>query len=149
MCGVRTYVGIKWYGRMVSGYLFISYAGLHFCIGFFMHFDRKRIVNSLIYPYILFQILYLVFDAMVINHNPAILNIQFTTPYWLLWYLLVMIFYYLLLPFMEGMNCMLLLVSGTALSLLSGFDQSIGYYLSLSRFLRFCLILYWVQYGND
>lgn len=108
-----------------------------FVSGFFAHFDRKRIVSSLVYPYILFQILYLVFDAVVMNHNPAVLNIQFTTPYWLLWYLLVMIFYYLLLPFMEGVNGVLLLASGSVLSLLSGFDQSIGYYLSLSRFFTF------------
>lgn len=108
-----------------------------FVSGYFAHFDRKRIVGSLIYPYILFQILYLVFDAIVIKHNLEVLSIQFTTPYWILWYLLVMIFYYLLLPFMEGINCVLLLVCGGVLSLISGFDQSMGYYLSVSRFFTF------------
>ena len=37
-----------------------------------------------VYPYILFQCLYLLFDAVLIKQNLALLKIQFTTPYWLL-----------------------------------------------------------------
>lgn len=117
------------YSFHMPAFIFIS--------GYYAQFNREKIVSCLIYPYILFQFLYLIFDAVINNQNPAILKFQFTTPYWLLWYLMVLIFYYLLLPFMDGINEIFLLISGCVVSLVIGFDQSIGYYLSLSRFFTF------------
>lgn len=108
-----------------------------FVSGYFAQFNKEKIISTLIYPYILFQFLYLVFDAVLINQNPESLKFQFTTPYWLLWYLMVLIFYYLLLPFMKSKNDVRLFLVGCALSLIVGFDQSIGYYMSLSRFFTF------------
>ena len=58
-----------------------------FVSGYFAQFNRKKIIGVLVYPYILFQCLYLLFDAVLIKQNLALLKIQFTTPYWLLWYL--------------------------------------------------------------
>ena len=58
-----------------------------FVSGYFAQFNRKKIISVLVYPYILFQCLYLLFDAVLIKQNLALLKIQFTTPYWLLWYL--------------------------------------------------------------
>lgn len=65
------------------------------------------------------------------------ITFQFTTPYWLLWYLMAMIFYYMLLPMMEGTDCRILLALVCFLSIAVGFDRTIGYYLTLSRFFTF------------
>ncbi len=108
-----------------------------FVSGYFAKYSKRKIVSSLIYPYILFQSLYLFFDASLINQDPQALKFQYATPFWLLWFLMVLIFYYLLIPFMEGTNPMLLMIVGCMVSLVTGFDQSIGYYMSLARFFTF------------
>lgn len=110
-----------------------------FLTGFFARFDRRKIVLNLIYPYILFQILYQLFDTFVIKGEKAV-TIKFGTPYWLLWYLLVTIFCYLLLPLFDGIQpaseIVLILISLT-LAILAGLDTSLGYYASLARFFSF------------
>lgn len=108
-----------------------------FISGYFARFNKKRIITGLVYPYFLFQFLYILFDALVLTKDFSAVQFQFTTPYWLMWYLLAMIFYYLLLPVMEGTDSRFLLVSACVLSLAAGFDRSVGYYLSLSRLFTF------------
>lgn len=108
-----------------------------FVSGYFARFDARKIVSSLIYPYFLFQTIYIVFDAFINHKGIGGLEFQYTTPYWLLWYLLAMTFYYLLIPFMESMDYKLLMALACVISLIAGFDQSMGYYLSLSRFFTF------------
>lgn len=110
-----------------------------FLTGYFAHFDRKKIVLNLIYPYILFQILYRAFDALIYKEKDTF-TIEFGTPYWLLWYLLVTIFCYLLIPLVDSRNKssrITIVVISILLSLLAGYDSSIGYYGSLSRFFSF------------
>ena len=108
-----------------------------FVTGWFADFKAKKIVSSLIYPYVLFQILYIVFQQKVIL-TP--LPVQFTVPHWLLWYLFACIVYYCLIPLIRterlGLQICAVLCS-IILSLLAGKDNSIGYYLSLSRILTF------------
>ena len=125
--GGRVYKVI--YSFHMPAFMFVS--------GYFARFDKKKIVSSLIYPYILFQSLYLVYDAAVINQDLATLKFQYTTPFWLLWFLMALAFYHLLIPFMQGTKPVFLMIVGCALSLIMGFDQSIGYYLSLARFFTF------------
>lgn len=108
-----------------------------FVSGYFAQFNRKKIISVLVYPYILFQCLYLLFDAVLIKQNLALLKIQFTTPYWLLWYLVAMIFYYTVIPYIVNGNFRILFGAAVFLSLIAGMDASIGYYLSLSRFFTF------------
>lgn len=109
-----------------------------FVSGYFSVFDKKRILENLVYPYFLFQTLYYLFDALVLKQDLASMtSLQYTTPYWLLWYLLAMIFYNLLLPMMDGVNSKALLVIACVLSLLAGLDSTVGYYISLSRFFTF------------
>ena len=112
-----------------------------FFSGFFARYSGKKIVFQLIYPYILFQILYQLFRHFVLNGGAAAdFDLQFTTPYWLLWYLMAMIFYYLLLPLfsrLTGRKYIAALAVSFAVSLLVGFEDSVGYYLSLSRFFVF------------
>lgn len=71
-----------------------------FITGFFAYFNRKKIILTLIYPYIVFQILYQLFDTFVLSNSPQF-SVTFGQPYWLLWYLLVTIFCYLLLPLLN------------------------------------------------
>lgn len=110
-----------------------------FLTGFFAHFHLRKIVFNLICPYILFQVLYRAFDAYILQEKNSF-TLNFTTPYWLLWYLLTVICYYLLIPLIDSENaCSHKYILGIAIviSLLTGFDSSIGRYGSLSRSFTF------------
>lgn len=110
-----------------------------FLTGYFARFDRKKIVFGLIYPYILFQVLYRAFDALIYKEKDTF-TIEFGTPYWLLWYLLVTIFCYLLLPLFNTQKKgtrIAIITASIVLALLAGFDTSLGYYGSLARFFSF------------
>lgn len=72
----------------------------------------------------------------MINDEYVEFSIQFSTPYWLLWYLLSLIFYYLLIPVIATESKVyagVILLGTIVLALAIGFDNSIGYYMSLSR----------------
>lgn len=110
-----------------------------FISGYFAKFNPKKIVRSLICPYIIFQTIYLAFHSMLILEEETF-ALQFTKPYWILWYLMAMIFYYLLIPFFQttDKHRQVITVSvAIIISLLAGFDSSIGYQLTLSRFFVF------------
>ena len=70
-----------------------------FISGWFARFNQQKIIRHLIFPYIVFQIIYQVTDLSV--HFTPDLKFSFSTPYWTLWYLFSLICYYLLLPFFE------------------------------------------------
>ena len=110
-----------------------------FLTGYFARFDHRKIVFGLIYPYILFQILYRAFDALIYKEKDTF-TIEFGTPYWLLWYLLVTIFCYLLLPLLDTQkksSRIAIVITSLVLALLAGFDTSLGYYGSFARFFSF------------
>lgn len=110
-----------------------------FVNGVFAKFNPRKIIVSLMIPYVFFQIIYLLFNAYVILGNNMV-SIQMTTPFWLLWYILAVIFYYVLIPFFETSNVRkqnLLVGLSVVISLLAGYEETIGYYLSLSRFFTF------------
>lgn len=112
-----------------------------FISGYFAKYHPKKILFQFICPYVSFQFLYQIFDFYVLNtDSEKKLMFQFTTPYWVLWYLLVMILYYFMIPFIDtqrkSIKCLIFACS-ILLSLLNGYDISIGYYLSLSRFFTF------------
>lgn len=67
-------------------------------------------------------------------------NIQFTTPIWSLWYLLALSIWTMLIPFIdvkEGNRKFIVIVAAFAVSLIAGYDTSIGYYMSISRIIVF------------
>ena len=66
-----------------------------FVSGYFAKFNPKKIVRSLIIPYIIMQTIYLAFHSLFILEEKTF-TLQFTKPYWILWYLMAMVFYYLL-----------------------------------------------------
>ncbi len=121
------------YSFHMPAFIFIS--------GYFAKYQPKKIIFYFIFPYIIFQFLYQLFDFQILNTSiDKQLAFQFTTPYWILWYLFVMILYYLLIPFIntdKNHIQYMILGSSIVLSLLIGYDASIGYYLSLSRFFTF------------
>lgn len=115
-----------------------------FVTGYFARFNPKKILLSLIYPYFLFQTFYLLFQGYMIDGADTITPV-YTTPYWLLWYLLVTIFYYILIPLIQwestGVKAVILSAS-IIISLLAGQDNTMGYYMSLSRF--FCFLPFFI-----
>lgn len=110
-----------------------------FLNGYFVRQDRKQFIRQLIVLYFIFQTTYLIFQYVITNDGSKFV-LQYTTPYWLLWYLFPLIFYYLLLPLVETDNIKsmgIVLAAVLVLSVLAGFDSTVGYYMSLSRFFVF------------
>lgn len=108
-----------------------------FLFGYNIYYSPKKLISRWCIPYVLFQCIYLVFAVAILK---ADLNFQFTTPYWLLWYMLACIYYQLLLPLFDTDNKRKQIINILCVylvSLLIGIDDSVGYYMSLSRFFVF------------
>ena len=104
--------------------------------GYFATYNPKRIVYNLIYSYYIYQVAYILFQKFYLK---SAVSVQFTTPYWLLWYLIAMIFWTIILHlFVEAISsARLIFVISLIIALMVGFDNSVGYYMSLSRTLAF------------
>lgn len=74
-----------------------------FVSGVFARYNPSKIKNNMIYPYLIFQTLYLLFSNQILDKDA---DMQYTTPYWLLWYLFAIIVWNLVLPLVqvEGMK---------------------------------------------
>ena len=110
-----------------------------FITGYFAKFNPAKIIRTLILPYVILQLLYLPYNSLFILEKDTF-TLQFTKPYWLLWYLMTVAFYYLLIPFFETNNRqkqLMIVAASIIVSLLAGLDENIGYFLSLSRFFSF------------
>lgn len=108
-----------------------------FLTGYFAKFKIKKLILNFAVPYILFQIIYILFDKFVLGNRETAL--QFIKPYWLLWYLMAGAFCFLLVPLFEKMGktaAVICIAVLTACSLLAGY-VSIGYGMSFSRFVVF------------
>lgn len=106
-----------------------------FLFGYFAKFDPRRILRGYLLPYLVFQVLYILFLRHVLHTTR---QMQFTTPYWILWYLLACAFYQLLIPFFgvgSGKTHLACLAGTLILSLAAGLDDTVGYYATVSRFL--------------
>ena len=91
-----------------------------------------RVWKKLIYPYVIFQTLYLIFQHVVLNGD---FILQYTTPYWLMWYLLALIqwgMFVSTIPISKK-NSGIIIICSFIIALVCGFDDTIGYYFSLSR----------------
>ena len=106
-------------------------------LGYFASYRPSRIVRDWIVPYVIFQTLYLLFYRVVLGGE---VQIQYTVPYWLLWFMLVGVFYQLLLPLYDlpkGRGRLWFFLLTLGVGILAGWDDNIGYFLALSRFLVF------------
>lgn len=112
-----------------------------FFSGWFARFKREKIVFHFIYMYFLFQVLYQAFYHFVLQERDlSKIEYQFTTPYWILWYLLAIILFYLMIPLLdvkETWKQILVVLVCFVVSLLAGNDSSVGYYFTLGRFFSF------------
>jgi fucose 4-O-acetylase-like acetyltransferase len=91
--------------------------------------DYRKIVWTLVLPLVLFQPLYIAMGRLTDWYEYSLL-----TPYWLLWFIASMICWRLLLPLFASPAG---LVAAFVLSVAAGFDDGVGYPLSISRTLYF------------
>ena len=110
-----------------------------FITGYFARFDQKKFLKRLVLPYVIFQLLYLLYGYFV-THTLKTFTLQFSTPYWILWYFFTVICCYLLLSVIKTSKPKIaLIVLGVCvlLAIGAGFDKNIGRFLSLSRTIVF------------
>lgn len=108
-----------------------------FVCGWFARFDRRTLLLGLLAPYLILQTAYIFFHSRLFQTDVVI---QYTTPYWLLWFLPALFVYRMLLPLYDvssDKQRILGLLAALAISLIVGYDETIGYELSLSRILVF------------
>ena len=108
-----------------------------FCSGFLAYFSARRVLEKLLWPFLLCQVVYLLFAYFLLGENVAL---QFTTPYWLLWYLWALTVWTVLLLLVDSKNDrtrLLWLAFSLLLGLAAGFARDVGYTLSLSRIIVF------------
>ncbi|MDO4432208.1 MAG: acyltransferase family protein [Aerococcaceae bacterium] len=104
-----------------------------FISGFFAKKSSSNQVRKLITQYVIFQSVYLIFAKYVLNVSDTVM--QFTTPYWLLWFLLALIVWRSVAPALSKLRFPVIFT--VMLALLIGFESTVGYYLSLSRIIVF------------
>lgn len=108
-----------------------------FVTGYFAKFSIKNTLKNILYPYLLFQLLYLLFANAIWEKQRSI---QLKEPYWIMWYLFaLMIWSLLLFLFQEKSNQwkLLLVIGTTILALAIGFVPQVGRTYSLSRIFVF------------
>lgn len=110
--------------------------------------NTEKIFIRLIYPYMVFQTLYTAFQFFIMKNE---VMLQYTTPYWLMWYLLALTMWELLAVAIKISKCngIPILCGAVIISLLIGYDNSVGYFLSFSRtmvLLPFFVLGIWMQY---
>lgn len=102
-----------------------------FITGYFSKFKFRKILFRFAIPYFIFQTLYCLFTKS---------EIQFATPYWLLWFIFLMPFYYLINLFFskqKNIEKIIIILISIATSLVVGNLNDINYTYSLSRFFTF------------
>ncbi len=118
------------------------------CTGYFAKFSVERVKDRIIYPYVIFQMAYLLFEVFYYKESDYPLTVF--SPYWILWYLFSFFFWMLLLPFIEPIcqrrkKALGLVLLSVFIGVVIGFDEQIGMDFSLSRtivFLPYFLIGY-------
>lgn len=114
------------YAFHMPAFIFIS--------GYFARFDIKKILRNMLWPYLVFQILYILFDRIILQNGARFTLIR---PYWIMWYIFAMMVWSLMLPlFTHWKNPYVrtvLFAATVAVSLLSGLLDRIGLDFSLER----------------
>ena len=110
-----------------------------FCSGYLAKYNPEKILTDMVYPYVVFQALFLVFDVLYVGGEEVM---SFAIPAWVMWYMFAIIVWSLLLPLIKvtiaSKGGMIMTICATLLmGVLAGFDKKIGYVLSVSRILYF------------
>lgn len=117
------------YSFHMPAFLFLS--------GIFARWDRIKVIVGMCLPYLVLQTLYIRFAQGLYAPEEAM---QFSRPYWILWYLFVLAVYTLLIPLYDiasPMGRLAMVGAAVVLALAVGCDKSIGYQWSASRILVF------------
>lgn len=106
-----------------------------YCSGYFAKSTGvgKRILKKLLPPYLIFQVLYILFERVMLKNN---VELQFSKPYWILWYLFAVMIWSILLPVVASQSRkkqVLVLLLSVFAALFAGFDEGIGRSFSMSR----------------
>lgn len=125
-----------------SNYLYQLIYSFHmpamiFLLGYFARFSLQKILFGWLLPYVALQIGYICFEKYVLG---TAISLQFLTPHWILWFLVVGLYYQLLIPLYDRKSCpgKILMLGGSLLSALGvGYIDAIGYGGGLSRFFVF------------
>lgn len=119
------------YSFHMPAFIFIS--------GYFSPDKPKKILKKFLPLYVVFQLLYLIFDSFFIGNKNLTFG-AFFTPYWHLWYIFALMLYSLLLPIISRVKekiCYFALAIAVALSLLFPLADINMYFLSIGRFFAF------------
>ena len=120
------------YSFHMPAFLFLS--------GLFSKYDPHNMLK-LALLYLLFQLLYRLFAATVLGYSSALSPYPLLiTPYWLLWYLPVLLCCQCLLPLwikLKQSSKLVLIFLSVIAALVSGYFPPIGYPFTLSRFIVF------------
>lgn len=103
-----------------------------FISGYFYKNSRrnvKEMITKTISLYFFFQIFYYFFDKLLFK-SPGI-DIQLFYPRWTLWYLLTLTFLYIICSFIS--NKKIWFIVSLIISIIIGYDTSVGTHISLSR----------------
>lgn len=132
---IGSYVNVKLIYSFIYSFhmpLFVFISG-YFCKNINENEKTFSKINNILIPYIIFQLLYSLFNIYVLKGQSA--KITFVYPYWITWYLLSLFMWILILPYFSKIKYSI--VIAIFISILSGYDNNIGYYLSLSRTITF------------
>ncbi len=114
-----------------------------FVSGYLAKFNLKRSVKTFLIPYFIAQTI-----CCAVSGNP----IQFTTPFWILWYLLSLFIWYLSLPLLDRLKTNirpLFILVMIVFACIIGYEESVGYFASLSRtivFFPYFIMGYYTKY---
>ncbi len=106
--------------------------------GYFARFDADKIVKKIIAPYLCIQLVCGICVSFLVNVEG--MSAQLTTPFWYLWYLPALAVWKISVLFVDT-ECVkkqrLILLGSVFVALLVGYDDTVGYYMSLSRIIVF------------
>lgn len=130
------------YAFHMPAFIFIS--------GYFAKSDFKKIIKNMLWPYVVFQILYIIYARTILGDDEKFTLVR---PYWIMWYIFAMIIWSLILPlFRHWTNKYIrigLFILTLAVSILAGFSERIGVKFSLSRILVYMPFFISGSYFSD
>lgn len=129
---------LELFGGRYQPFLYLGIYSFHmpafvYTTGYFAKQDPRNAFSRFLFPYVIYQTLYFVFQRFVLHQQ---ILLQYTTPYWLMWYLLACFSWQLLLPAfatVKEKNRLPVLGLVFLIALLVGLDPTVGYPFSLSR----------------
>ncbi|SMO83353.1 acyltransferase family protein [Melghirimyces algeriensis] len=112
--------------------LFILISG-YFAKNYSKEGQNKKLINSVLIPYIIFEILYSLYDHWVYQTDSVTFTIL--EPYWIMWFLFSLFLWRLILPYIVHLRYSL--VIAVLLSVGIGYIDEADGFLSLSRTIAF------------